>query len=348
MKFNLTSEERSKIDALLETKQINIAFADMLMSFYDYDLSKIKPENKDAFVSLFMEAMELDETNSENVKLINKYIGRNFKKLDDSIFNDNPYFKRVRPQLTKIGDYKLCLDHFYPYQTFAYDDVEIDKKDNYCELSKIGYFDHKVNFLALSYKNEIWMNISPNEINTMKSSIEEANGDILVFGLGLGYYPFMVALKDNVKSVTIIEKDKNIIEIFKKHLFPFFINKDKIQIIEADAFEFMKNNKVHYDYSFVDLWHNPSDGLPMYLKFKPLEDKNCKYSYWLEDSIKQMYRRCVLTVIEEQFAGTPESAYEHPENELDKVINDIYFELKKREVIDYSSIISLLERHQDF
>lgn len=53
-----------------------------------------------------------------------------------------------------------------------------------------------------------------------------------------------------------------------------------------DALEYEKVYCEKYDYVFVDIWHDPSDGVPLYLKFKALERKETKYSYWIEDTIK--------------------------------------------------------------
>lgn len=342
MKIELNKQDLNRLNKILEAKQMNIAFADMLMSFYDYDLSKFNIETKEDYKSLFMQAMELDEESEENIEVCERYIGKNFQKINDHIFTSNPYFKTVRPKLIKIGDYSLCLDHFYKNQSFAYDDVEIDSND-YAELSKIGYFDHKVSFLALSYKNEIWMNISPNEINTMTRSINEAAGDVLVLGLGLGYYPFMISLKPNVKSITVIEKDSTIIDIFKKNIFPFFPHKEKIKIIKDDGFKFIENSSRKFDYTFIDLWHNPNDGLPMYLKFKKLEKSNTKYSYWLEKSILAMYRRCKLILIEEALDGAKDDNYLKAENEIDEVINKLYFETKDLVIDSYDKLIEFIK-----
>lgn len=325
MKFSLNSKERKQINKILETRDINMNVAEMLMSFFDYDLSKIKPQSKEEFLSLFMEAMELDETNPENVEIVEDYIGKNFKILDKKIITENPYFKTIKTRGFKTGNYELTFDHYYPYQAFAYDDLELD---GFKEISKIAYFEEKVDFPALSYKGNIWMNISPNEINTMQSSINEAGGDVLVLGLGLGYYAFMVSIKPNVKSVTIIENDKNIIDIFNKNLFEFFPNKSKIKIVKDDAFLFTKNNNQKYDYIFVDLWHNPEDGLPIYLNFKTIENQKSKYFYWLENGLKAMYNRCLLTVVEEQLNGIKESSYLKASNPIDEIINKIYFETK--------------------
>lgn len=343
MKLNFSSSDLEKVNKLLETKEINISIADMLMSFYQFDLSKIKVHSNNEFLSIFMDALELDSQDEENISFVNSYIGENLKKLDDSIFLNNPYFKKVRPQLQKIEKYELCLDHFYPNQAFAYDDVEIDENNNFVEKYKIGYFDHKVNFLALSYNKEIWMNISPNEINTMHPSIDKAHGDVLVYGLGLGYYPFMISLKENVNKIIIVEKDKNIIDIFNKYLLYFFPQKQKIQIIQSDAFEYEKNHIEHYDYTFVDLWHNPVDGLPLYLDFKKLERKDTEYSYWLDKSIKAMYRRCFLTVLEEQLNGSKDSDYLNAENDIDKIINDIYFKTKNLEIDCFDKLMKILK-----
>lgn len=337
MKIELSKQDKRKLQKLIETKQVNIALSDMLMCFFEENLKSYTFKSTKDYLKAFMDVLDFDSTNEEDLEIVNKYVGENLKELDDSIFKTNPYFKAVKPALKKIGDYELELDHFYPYQGFSYNDILIDPNDNYVEKYQIGYFTHKVDMLALAYKKNIWMNISPNEINTMQPSIDEAYGNVLVFGLGLGYYPFMVSLKNEVKSVTIVEKDPNIIKIFKENLFKFFPQKEKIQIVQDDAFRYVNNGK-KYDYCFIDLWHNPEDGLPMYLKFKTLEKKNTKYFYWLEEGIKAMYRRCALTVIEEVINGSTDNDYKRAKNDIDRVINQIYFDNKDTVISSYQDI----------
>ena len=101
----------------------------------------------------------------------------------------------------------------------------------------------------------------------------------------LRYYAYMVSMKENVESVTIVEKDKEIIDLFNEYILPQFKNKSKIKIINDDAFNYFKKD-IYYDYVFVDIWHDPSDGIDLYLKFKNLEKDNIKYSYWIEDTLK--------------------------------------------------------------
>ena len=81
-----------------------------------------------------------------------------------------------------------------------------------------------------------------------------------------------------------IEKDQNIIDLFTKYILPQYKYKNKIKIINEDALKYKYNNE--YDYVFVDIWHDPSDGVELYKQMKELEKPNVKYSYWIERTIK--------------------------------------------------------------
>lgn len=63
-------------------------------------------------------------------------------------------------------------------------------------------------FPAVLENERIWMTITPNEIETMKEAVDKAFGNVLTFGLGLGYYAYMVSEKVNVESITVVEKIK--------------------------------------------------------------------------------------------------------------------------------------------
>lgn len=133
------------------------------------------------------------------------------------------------------------------------------------------------------------MSVTPNEINTMKEPILKAHGKVLTFGLGLGYFAYMVSVKENVESVTIIEKDASVISLFRKCILPQFKYKEKIKIIESDAFEFLNKLKNgEYDFAFVDIYHDVGDGKEVYLKFKEKETlfSETEFTYWIEKSIK--------------------------------------------------------------
>lgn len=203
-------------------------------------------------------------------------------ELDKNKYEDNLYYKNISFKNIKSNKWSFRYESYKPYEAFVFNDLrKINDKLYPC----IGYFKEGYKYPAVLENNREWMLITPNEIETMERPINEATGNVLTYGLGLGYYAYMVSMKEDVKTVTIVEKDKEIIELFNKYILPQFRFKDKIRIINMDAFEYFKKN-IYYDFVFVDIWHDPSDGIDLYLKFKSLEKKNIKYSYWIEDTIK--------------------------------------------------------------
>ena len=300
MRIKLSQGELEKTYRLLDSKEINISVADLLFYSFEEVDSFLGADTPEKFFDKLLQFWNIPKDNNDDVKLLEKCVKPYISRLNEHYFEQNPYYQNVKPQPFVDGDYKLEYLSYKPYQPFSTDDIIVDEKDYYLEKSPIGYFAKEKEYLVLSYKDEVWMSITPNEINTMQPYIDSAKGRVLVLGLGLGYYPFMISLKEEVKDITIIELDKNIISLFKKHLLPLFKNKEKIHILEGDAIQYLENNKSHYDTIFADLWHNPVDGLPLYIKLKKLEkDSSTIYQYWLEKSLLALYRRCLLTVYEE-------------------------------------------------
>ena len=131
----------------------------------------------------------------------------------------------------------------------------------------------------------------------MADAIAEAHGKVITYGLGLGYYAFMAAEKDNVESVTVIEKNPDVIRLFTESILPFFPHKEKIQIIEADALEFVKAQEDGcYDYAFSDFWGGYYDGVDLYMQFMPLTARfsRTKHSYWIESCFMEYFFRPVF------------------------------------------------------
>ena len=61
---------------------------------------------------------------------------------------------------------------------------------------------------------------------------------------------------------------------------------DALEIIQADAFDFAPKHLPAYDVVFTDLWHDVSDGLPLYQRMKALEVPGVKYLYWIEQTLR--------------------------------------------------------------
>lgn len=94
---------------------------------------------------------------------------------------------------------------------------------------------------------------TPNEIYTQYISFHYMHGHVLVGGLGLGMAAEMILNLPNVKTVTVVEKDKVIINLIKPQISP------RINIVHADLFKFLKNKHWHrsapYDSAYYDIWY---------------------------------------------------------------------------------------------
>lgn len=291
------------------------------------------------------EFLNLDLNNIYQFKFYRDYFENRLIKLDVEDYQNDYYAVNIRPKPVTIGKYKLEYMRIKPYQVVPYDDIEIDK--NYHEQSCMGYFTRAYEYLAITKDNVVWMSLDPVEINTMKTPIKEAKGNVIAFGLGLGYFPIMAAMKKEVNRVTVIECDPTIIRLFKENILPLCPYKEKISIIEDDAFHFIKDNPLvfeYYNFAFMDIWHSPEDGLPLFLKFEqllaPFEIE--KY-YWLDVSLKAMLRRCFISLLQEVMNNESTALYYHPKTELDRIISEMFFMTKTLHVYSYNTIYRMLD-----
>jgi len=96
-----------------------------------------------------------------------------------------------------------------------------------------------------------WMSDCPQEIWSQKEIVDRAFGDVLVGGLGLGYIAKAINDSDAVRSVTVVERSKDVIKLVWKHL-----DVSKVRLVEDDLFKYLKRvkNKRRFDWAFYDIW----------------------------------------------------------------------------------------------
>ncbi|WP_410771548.1 hypothetical protein [Fontibacillus sp. BL9] len=241
-----------------------------------------------AFVAILTAAFGLDIVeHAEDKALFNNYFSRMVHKLEANEYYDNPYYKNIKIPTIKIGNAELKYENYKPFEGFVCDDIVQTQEGR--QIPQIGFFETEFRFPAILENGRIWMTITPNEIETMKEAVDQAFGNVLTFGLGLGYYAYMASEKDEVESVTVVELNEDVINLFSRYILPQFKNAHKIKIIQADAFEYARTQmpKEKCDFVFTDLWHDVSDGIDMYLKMKEVEKHHLDkvFSYWIEKSI---------------------------------------------------------------
>lgn len=244
-------------------------------------ITKLGVDTKRAYTLLLKNFLDIDDE-----IILNEYFPLMINELDESLYINNPYYKNISFKNLKHLSWELKSSKYEAYETFVCDDF-IYIEDGRV-IPQIGYFKKPFKYLAVYEKKHLWMSITPNEIATMQEPIDKASGHVVTIGLGLGYYAYMVSLKENVKSVTIVEKDPSVIKLFKECILPQFEYIDKITIINMDAFDFLNSDLSNYDFIFSDIWHDVSDGKDLYLKIKSFEDKHphITFEYWIEKTIK--------------------------------------------------------------
>lgn len=285
--------ERTNIEK--DNYKIFAALSDYLVHNSDFiskeeieEIVKCGVSTQYAFALLLSTSFGCDMVEDQADKdLFNQYFIPMVHELDQAAYIDNLYYKNIKIPRIKNGSIELRYEKYKPFEGFVCDDI-IEMQDGR-QIPQIGFFSTEFCFPAILENNRIWMTITPNEIATMKEAVDEAFGDVLTFGLGLGYYTYMVAEKDHVANITVVESNDDVITLFRRYILPQFKNAHKIKLIKADAFEYAKKYmmKEKYDFVFTDLWHDVSDGTDMYLKMKMYEKQNLDavFMYWIEKSI---------------------------------------------------------------
>ena len=240
----------------------------------------------DAVAAILCAAFGLDDANGgDERKIIRDYIRPSVRILDAKRYTENKYYKNIRIPDIKDGAWELKKECYAPYRAVISGDIVINA--DYSEIPPLAFFPEKFYFPAVLENGNEWMTLTPVDLDTCDEAIENAHGKVITFGLGLGYYAYMVSEKADVESITVIEKSEDVISLFKKIILPQFTHPEKVSIICADAFDYAENvmPKENYDYAFVDTWRDASDGAPMYLRMKPLEklSPNTEFSYWIEN-----------------------------------------------------------------
>jgi len=102
---------------------------------------------------------------------------------------------------------------------------------------------------------ETWMSLAPYELESQELGCRYAYGHTVIMGLGMGWIAVNAALSPHVTKVTIIELDKEVIELFQCSGVMDDLSeevKEKITIVNANSLEWKSEEKV--DFLYADIW----------------------------------------------------------------------------------------------
>lgn len=92
------------------------------------------------------------------------------------------------------------------------------------------------------------------ELQTHFDFVFRAHGDVLITGLGLGCVARGVRINPRVKTVTVIERDADILAMVAPHM------PSGIEIIHAEAEDWVKKCGRKFDVAWHDLWTDQEKG----------------------------------------------------------------------------------------
>ena len=107
------------------------------------------------------------------------------------------------------------------------------------------------NYIRLVVNGDCMMSNTPMEKRTSEVFMKNAYGDILICGLGIGLVILPLLENDNIKSITVLEKYQDVIDIVLPQIKQFDVN-DKLTVIHEDCFEYTTKDK--FDTIFIDIW----------------------------------------------------------------------------------------------
>lgn len=240
----------------------------------------------DAYMALLAAHCGLDTSRPDDARLYRAYFPRMVRRHDTAAYLADAYMQTVRPSRGQQGGIELVTETVAPMELFVADDFVTDAQGRI--YPQLGWFDEAFSFPAIREDGQVWMTVTPNEINTIQPAVQQSSGKVLTFGLGLGYYAFHALLKKDVSSVTVVERNPQVIDVFRRLLLPFFPRQANLHIVEADAFDYAEHRMPQegFDTVFTDLWHDVGDGLGLYRRMKALEVPGPRYLYWIERTLR--------------------------------------------------------------
>ena len=124
-------------------------------------------------------------------------------------------------------------------------------------------------YKKLTHHKYLVMSNTPDEIRDFLHFVRQADGSVLVNGLGLGVLLKALLNKPEITDITVIEKSEDVIKLVA----PTYLKDKRVTIINADAFEWRPPKGKRYNAVWHDIWNDIcSDNL------KEMEKLHRKYA----------------------------------------------------------------------
>ena len=127
-------------------------------------------------------------------------------------------------------------------------------------------------YTRLMYRGQVIMSDTNMEKRTNLEFVRNAYGNVVVGGLGIGLILMAIQDKEDVRTITVLDKSKEIIQMVGEQL-P--LNK-KVKIIQADVFEWEPKESDCFNTIYMDIWTYINQDI-YFNQMEPLIEKYQRY-----------------------------------------------------------------------
>lgn len=156
------------------------------------------------------------------------------------------------------------------------------------------FYDHMQigeEYALLTVNGEVMMSDTPMERESNQMILEKAHGHVLIGGLGLGMVPLALQEKPEVKRITVIEKNMDVLNLVGSQLYLGGHLDGKIEIIHDDVFAYPGYGGLKYNTIYMDIWPNYGKHLKPEMeelrkKYTPMlhpKDPDAWFGCWQEE-----------------------------------------------------------------
>jgi hypothetical protein len=145
-----------------------------------------------------------------------------------------------------------------------------------------------------SFGDDVIMSDSEFDKHTNSNILRIAHGNILIAGLGIGMILIPLLKKKDVQTITVIEKEQDVINLVYKHI-KKYDKKNKLEVIHDDIFSIELSKERKFDVMYFDIWNNVcgdnySQMKTLKKKFSKNRAKHCTIVSWEEERTKDLDR----------------------------------------------------------
>lgn len=149
-------------------------------------------------------------------------------------------------------------------------------------------------YVKLKINGSLYMSDTQMEKRSNRGFVANANGNVLIAGLGIGLIIAPLLKRENVTKITVIEKYQDVIDLVAPNF-----KSEKLEIICADILEWKPEKGIKYDTIYFDIWQDIcADNLEeinkLHRRFKSYLNRENPVSFmdsWKVEELRYLKRR---------------------------------------------------------